>query len=68
MSEVGALFCLLIYILATSKVILGRVLTCNSAHSWHLFSDASLRQQAAGTMTTQSYYPDSLSQPVLSLS
>ena len=36
-------------------------LTCDNAHSWRVYSAASLRYQAAGTMTcypTQSYYPD----------
>ena len=37
------------------------VLTCDSAHSWLLNSDASLENQATDTMTcypTQSHYPD----------
>ena len=49
------------YILATSKVISGRVPTCDSAHSLLLYSAAPLRDQAAGTMTwylIQSHYLD----------
>ena len=34
--------CLLFYILVTSKVILGHIPTCDSAHSWWLYSAASL--------------------------
>ena len=33
--------CLLFYILATSEVISGRALTCDSAHSWQLYSAVS---------------------------
>ena len=39
----------------------GRVLTCDSAQSWGLYSAASLEQQATGTIicyTTQLHYPD----------
>ena len=52
---------LLFYALATSKVILGRILTCDSTHSKRLYSPASLEHQATGTMTcypTQSHYPN----------
>ena len=43
--------CLLFfYVLATSKVISGRVLTCDSAHSWELYSAASVGNQATSTM------------------
>ena len=55
-------YLLLFYILATSKVISGQVLTYNSAHSWWLYSAASLENQGTNTMTwhpTQSHYPDS---------
>ena len=50
------------YILATSKVILGWALTCDSAHSWWLYSTAPLGNQATDTMNwypTRSYYPES---------
>ena len=43
--------CFLFYILATSKVISGRVQTYDSVHSWQLYSAASLGHQAASTMT-----------------
>ena len=49
------------YILATSKVILGHVLTCDSAHSWWLFSAFPPGNQAAGTKTqypSQAHYLD----------
>ena len=52
---------LLFYVLETSKVISGRAPTCDSVHAWQLYSAASLRNQAAGTMTchpTQSHFPD----------
>ena len=52
---------LLFYVLATSKIISWWVPTCDSAHSWQLYSAASLGHQAASTITwyhTQSYYPD----------
>ena len=39
------------YILATSKVILGREATCDSAHSRRLYSAAALGVQATSTMT-----------------
>ena len=54
---VSLLFC----ILATSTVILGRVLTCDSPHSWWLYYAAPLGDHATSTMswyTTQSHYPD----------
>ena len=38
------------YILASSKVTSGWVLTCDSAHSWRLYGVASLRYHAADTM------------------
>ena len=41
---------LLFYILATSKVISGRIVTYCSAHSWRLYSAVSLGHQAADTM------------------
>ena len=47
--------CLLFCILATSKIISGRILTCDSVHSWWHYS------AAISTMTcypTQSHYPD----------
>ena len=40
---------LLFYVLATSKLISGRVLTCNSARSWWLYSTAPLEDQATST-------------------
>ena len=43
--------CLFIYVLATSKVISGPVVNWDSAHSWQLYSAASLEHQTAGTMT-----------------
>ena len=49
------------YILATSKVISGRVLTCDSAYWCWLYSAAPLGYQATGIMVqcpTQSHYPD----------
>ena len=52
---------LLFYILATSNVISGWVLTCSSAHSWRLYSAVPLGNQAARTMIwypPQSHYPD----------
>ena len=50
---------LLLYILATSEVISGRVPTCDSAHSRRLYSATQLGNQAVSTMTwypTQSHY------------
>ena len=51
---------LLFYLLATFKVISGRVPTFDSEYSWLLYSAPSLGHQAAGTMTscypTQSHY------------
>ena len=38
------------YVLATSKVISGWVLTCDSVHSWWLYSDSPLGDQATHTM------------------
>ena len=55
------LVCLLFYILATFKVISGCVPTCDSAHSWWLYSAAPLGYQTASTVTwypTQSHYHD----------
>ena len=52
---------LLFYIPATSKVISGRLLTCDSVHSRWLYSVAPLGNQAISTMTwypTGSHYPD----------
>ena len=40
-----------VYILATSKVISGRVPTCDSAHSWRIYSAAPLGDQVTSTMT-----------------
>ena len=42
---------LLFYILATYKVISGRLPTCDSAHSWWVCSGAPLENQAVSTMT-----------------
>ena len=39
------------YILATSKVISGWVLTYDSAHSWQLYNAVPLGDQATSTMT-----------------
>ena len=53
--------CCLFYILTRSKVISGLVPTCDSAHSWWLYSAAPLGKQANNTMTwypTHSHYPD----------
>ena len=53
--------CWSFYILATSKVISVWALTCDSAHSWELYSAVRLGDQTASTMTrypTQSHYPD----------
>ena len=39
----------------------GRALTCDSAHSWQLYSTVSLELEAAGTMTcypSMAHYPD----------
>ena len=51
------------YILATSKVTSGWWFrTCGSVHSWQLYSDAPLGDEAARTMSwcpTQSHYPGS---------
>ena len=52
---------LLFYILTTSKVISAQVLTWHSAHSWQLYSAASLGKQTTSSITwypTQSHYPD----------
>ena len=55
-------FCLLFYVvLTTSKVTSVWVPACGSAHSWQLYSAASLGNQAISTMTwypTQSHYPE----------
>ena len=52
--------CLLVfYVIATSKIMSRWVPICDSAHSWRLYSAASLGHQATGTMTcypTQSHY------------
>ena len=62
------------YVLATSMVTSGWVLTCDSAHSWWLYSAALLGNQNVGTMTWyphQSHYPDTdltSSCPILMLS
>ena len=57
------------YVLTPSKVISGRVPTCDSAHSWRLHSVALLANQATGIMTrfpTQSHFPDTeLTSPCL---
>ena len=53
--------CLLLCIIATSNVITEWVQTCDYAHSWELYSAASLGNQADSTMAwypTQSHYPD----------
>ena len=57
----GLVWLLALYVLATSKVISGQLLSCDSVHSWRLKSVAPWGNQAADTMTqffTQSYYPD----------
>ena len=46
------------YILATFKVISGHVPTCNSVHSWWLYSVAPLGDQAISILT---WYPTPLS-------
>ena len=51
----------LFYDLSTSKIILGLVLTCESAFSWRLYN-AAPGDQVTSTMTwdpTQSHYPES---------
>ena len=57
----GMLVCLLsVYVLATSRW----VPTCDSAHSWRLYSAASQEHQATSTSTfypTQSHYPETQS-------
>ena len=49
---------LLFYVLATSKVISGGVPTCDSVHSWQLYSAASLATGSITYYPTQSHYPD----------
>ena len=52
---------LLSYLLATSKVISGWVPTCDSVHSWRLYSAAPLGNQFISTKTwysTPSHHPD----------
>ena len=44
-------YLLLFYVLATSEVISGQVLTCDSAHLWRLYSTAPLGNQATSTMS-----------------
>ena len=59
-SHVGLFVCLF-YVLKTSKVIPRWVSTCDSAHSWWLYSAGPLGDQATSTMIwypTQSHYPD----------
>ena len=55
-------YCLLdVYVLATSTVISGRIPTCDSAHSWRLYSTVPTGYQTTNTMTwypTKSYYHD----------
>ena len=47
-----ALSCLLLfYVLAKFKVISGRVLPCDSVHSWQLYSAVPLGNQAISTIT-----------------
>ena len=50
-----SIYQLLVYllhcILATSKIISGRILTWDSVHSWWLYSGPSLGNQTASTMT-----------------
>ena len=61
LDEGNNVYLLLFYILTTSKVISGRVPTCDIAHSWRLYSAVSLEHQAPGTLTcspTQLHYPD----------
>ena len=56
--------CLLEFdVLTTSKVISGWVPTCDSVHSWRLYSAAPLGSQAASNMTrylTQLHYPNTV--------
>ena len=40
------MLCLLYNVLATSKIISGRALTCDSVHTWRLYSAAPLGDQA----------------------
>ena len=47
----GTRLSLLFYALATSKAISGRIPTCDSAHSWSLYSAAPMGDQATSTMT-----------------
>ena len=52
---------IVIYIMATFKVISGWVPTSDSTHSWQLYRVAPLGDQAKGIMTwypSQSHYPD----------
>ena len=54
---------LLVYILATSKIISGWVPPCNSVHSWWLYSAAPPGDQATDTITwypTQWHYSDTM--------
>ena len=47
-------------VLATSKVISERVLTCDNAHLWQLYSVAAMEDQVTSIVTrypTQSHYP-----------
>ena len=68
-----ASFRLLLYALATSKVISGWVPPCDSAHSWRPYNVASLGYQATGTISVGSaillgHIIPTLNQPVLALS
>ena len=52
---------MLYYVLATSKAMSGLLPTQDSAHSWQVYSAASLEDQAADIMIcypTQSHYTD----------
>ena len=52
---------LLFYVLATFKVMSGRELTCDSAHSWRLWSTAPLGDQTMSPLIwypTQSHFPN----------
>ena len=57
----GIHVCLLLYVIATPKVISVQVLTCERVHSWRFYSVPPVVDQATRTMIwypTQSHYPD----------
>ena len=58
---VYSIYVCLFVVLRPSKVISGRVLTCDSVHSWRFYSVAPLGHQATSTMIgypTELHYPD----------